>query len=331
MQTDDANRSTPWRVLLVGCGRIAGGFDGPDSPHTLTHAKAFTQHPDFELVACVDPDGSARQSFARKWGIRDAYQAIEPALEARTYDVVSICTPSILHADHVAAALLAQPKLIFCEKPFSTDPVKGAELADRAKHLGVPICVNYSRHWDPGMVALRAALMQNDWGTIRSVVISYNKGIINNGSHAIDLLRSLFGTVQIGGSFATVSDYSETDPTVAATLTVDGNTPVVLQLGHAGDFSLFEVQIVTEEGVITIEQGGQRIRERRRLPSPVFDGYRALDDGTFKDGGLLEALPRALDNCALFLQGTERLACDAAMAVETERFCHILAAMAQTD
>ena len=47
----------PLSVLIVGCGRIAGGFDEKRAPEefALSHAGAYSKRTDVVLAACVDP------------------------------------------------------------------------------------------------------------------------------------------------------------------------------------------------------------------------------------------------------------------------------------
>ena len=63
--------TTPYKVLIIGCGNIAGGFDvrHPSDAPPFGHAKAYLQHGGFSLVACVEPDASKRAAFQEQWGI----------------------------------------------------------------------------------------------------------------------------------------------------------------------------------------------------------------------------------------------------------------------
>ena len=62
------------KVLIVGCGQIAGGFDMSDEIDTktqypLSHAGAFNADKRFSLTACVEPDRYKRENFMRYWNI----------------------------------------------------------------------------------------------------------------------------------------------------------------------------------------------------------------------------------------------------------------------
>lgn len=58
----------PWRIGIVGCGRIADGWDHPrENGLVITHAQAYDNHPWFELAATVDPDAVRR--FQQAWAV----------------------------------------------------------------------------------------------------------------------------------------------------------------------------------------------------------------------------------------------------------------------
>ena len=60
----------PWRIGIVGCGRLAGGWDHPrENGLVTTHAQAYDNHPGFELVAAVDPDAGALRRFQQAWTV----------------------------------------------------------------------------------------------------------------------------------------------------------------------------------------------------------------------------------------------------------------------
>ena len=49
------------KTLIVGCGKIAGGYDQMSIDSTIkTHAKAYSQNPDFQIDACVEPDNEKK-------------------------------------------------------------------------------------------------------------------------------------------------------------------------------------------------------------------------------------------------------------------------------
>ncbi len=176
--------SGPLKALIVGCGRIAGGFDeyGPDSA-VLSHAGAYQRHSGFEIVACVEPDTECRDGFAKTWAVPAAFSNLDKCLEADTpFDVASVCVPTANHGAILERLLDTEVKAVFCEKPL-TDDVAGSERLIKAyAEAGVLLAVNYLRRWDPSVVALRHEIESGEWGQVRTAMGYYTKGVLNNGS-----------------------------------------------------------------------------------------------------------------------------------------------------
>ena len=322
--------ATKLRVLLIGCGNIAGGFDADAAPGAppRTHASAYLRHVGFSLEACVEPDAAKRTAFVRRWGIARAYANIGEALAAGAgFDVISICSPTTAHHDDGVAALSLRPRLLFCEKPVCDSLTQAEDLVRRCAAQGVLLAVNHNRRWDPEVVRLRGELASGRWGALRSVSGHYNKGVLNNGSHMIDLLHDLIGPLEPRHAGVPLYDYWPDDPTVPALLRAHGGVEVSLSAGHAADYSLFELQFVTERAMIAMEDGGMRWRRRLAAPSPQFAGYRALPEGEFGPGGYLDTMSNAVANIHDALRGGAALASDGESALAAQRLCERLRAM----
>jgi hypothetical protein len=137
----------------------------------------------------------------------------------------------------------------------------------------------------------------------------------------LDLLLNLFGTLQITYVGQAVSDHAEADPSVDACLkTVDG-VPIQLNLAHAQDYALFEMQIVTEKGVIAMEDGGARWRFRTAAPSAQLPGYNFLNHGEWlvPDGSPM--LRNAVANLHDALSYGATLACTGLHALQAQSLC----------
>ena len=64
-------------------------------------------------------------------------------------DVVSICTPTFCHYDHLKEIIELKPKLIFCEKPLTENFLKSQEITSLCKKKNIILVVNFLRRWDP--------------------------------------------------------------------------------------------------------------------------------------------------------------------------------------
>lgn len=290
--------SGPLKALIVGCGRIAGGFDenGPDSA-VLSHAGAYQRHPGFEITACVEPDTKRREEFSKAWAVPAAFANLGECLQAGIpFDVASVCLPTANHGAVLERLLGTEVKAVFCEKPLTDDVAESERLIEAYAEARVLLAVNYIRRWDPSVAALRHEIASGDWGQVRTAMGYYTKGVLNNGSHLVDLAHLLRGPLSLDAVTGARTDHDPDDPTVDAVLRWEDGVALHLIGADARDMSLLEFHIVTERGAIGIEESGFTIRRRRIVPSPYFAGYRQLDRGQWATTEFETALYHAVDN-----------------------------------
>ncbi|MGH6680500.1 MAG: Gfo/Idh/MocA family protein, partial [Bradyrhizobium sp.] len=120
------------KVAIVGCGWVAG-----------TQAKeGFRARPDlFHLQACCDSAAERAQAFAAEYRIPRWASDFKEVISLPEIDVVSICTPPMLHHP-IAVAALAAGKHVICEKPFTSslallDDIRAAEAASRGRIMPI--------------------------------------------------------------------------------------------------------------------------------------------------------------------------------------------------
>ena len=313
-----------FKVLIIGCGNMAGGYDmlQPEEALPLAHAKAYMQHGGFEITACIDPNAQQREIFQNRWQVPQGFASLNAlSHQSGQFDVISICSPSMFHASDIQAALALQPQLIFCEKPVTLSLAQTQKVIDDCSAQQVLLAVNYSRRWSPEVIQLKQELSKGQWGAVRSVSAVYNKGLLNNGSHMVDLLLNLLGPVRVTYTGHSVYDHFQNDPSVDVCLqTVDG-APIQLNVAHAQDYALFEMQIVTAKGVISMEDGGARWRSRRAESSKQLPGYSFLNYGEWLEPKGSYALTAAVANVYNALTKGEELACTGDHALQAQTLC----------
>jgi len=108
-------------------------------------------------------------------------------------------------------ALRLKPKLIFCEKPVTSSvaqterPSQSAQenIRSRESHAGL----------GPDISKLQAGMRAGQWVVcVRSRFLQ--QGILNNGSHMLDLLHRLIGPMDIVKVGKPIQDFFADDPTV---------------------------------------------------------------------------------------------------------------------
>ena len=320
------------RVLLVGCGNIAGRFDmaRPADAWPVTQAGAFRRHGGYELTACVDPDEQARLAFAAHWDIPRHAPSLE-ALGPRPgeFDVIGLCSPTALHHAHLALVLPLKPCVIFCEKPLALGLQESARWEQACKAQGITLVVNYTRQWDPSAIRLIEEVRGGRWGAVRSAVGYYNKGVLNNGGHLVDLLLRLLGPLEVIAAATPVHDHWDNDPTVSGLLrSKEGQVPICLAPANAKDYALFELELVCEMGVIRMRNGGMQWETRHAAASPHFSGYRALAGVDASDGAYLQAMTLAVTDIHQHLSHGTPTRSAGAHALAIQAICEQLLAAA---
>jgi len=257
-----------------------------------------------------------------EWRVPAGFRSLdELARGGERFDVISICSPTGCHARDVHASLSLRPKLIFCEKPIAPTLAESEDLVRECGEAGVFLAVNYTRRWDPSVADLRQGMAQGRWGVLRSVVGYYNKGLLNNGSHMLDLLHLLLGPLRVVRAGRAVDDFFPDDPTMPVWLEAAGSLPVQIACAHAADFAFFELQLVFARAVITMEEGGLFWRERSVADSETFAGYRAPGEGVRRAGGYAQSMLRSVDNIFGAVRHAQPLASNGESALAAQRLC----------
>jgi predicted dehydrogenase len=189
------------RFAIIGCGRIA-------QRHAV-HIKSRGV-----LAAVCDVIKEKADQLAREHGAIPFY-SIDELLKAEAgLDVVSVCTPNGLHAEHSIKALRAGFHVL-CEKPMAlqvSDCLKMIEAADEA---GKRLFIIKQNRYNPPVVAVKKALDEGRLGKIYSFQLNcfWNRGMdyytnswkgtlkLDGGtlftqfSHFIDLLYWMIGDI----------------------------------------------------------------------------------------------------------------------------------------
>jgi predicted dehydrogenase len=265
----------PHRVLIVGLGQIGLGYDLELDPALVySHARAFSQHPAFDLVGGVDGSEQQRARLTQHYGCA-AYADMGSALAQQAVDVLVIAAPTPLHGAILQQALaLAQPRLVLCEKPLSYDIGEARTLVQACQERGVALYVNYIRRSDAAVIEVRRRL---DAGLIAGPlkgVCWYSKGFQHNGSHFFNLLEYWLGPMRCAHLIepGRLWEGSDPEPDVQVSFR-DGQ--VVFLAAREESFSHYTLELVAANGRLRYEQGGQRV-EWQAAGAGTIKGYRVL-------------------------------------------------------
>ena len=308
-------------VLIVGAGRIGAFYDKPGQEQILSHAHAFSSHPDFELAGFVDPNLEAGERAAILWG-GQAFPDLASAFAHRgSIDVVVVAVPDELHALTLDQLAESTVRLIFAEKPFTQSESQAQAVVDRLSQRGLPIVVNYSRRFVPQFAEMKQRI-SSEFGRLLRGTAYYGKGSLHNGSHLINLLLFLFGDIKVCRSLdRPLLDWSSADPTGSALLqTSDGGTIGVWAV-DSQLLTIFELDLLFENARVRMTNSGQTLEIQIVVADPLFAGYRILGPSESFATELFQSLKYARQNILDILNGTASSLSPVEDALRTHRLC----------
>jgi len=275
------------------------------------------------MVACVDRNPEKLSKFMEHWDIPFGFCSFEEAkASGLNFDIVCICTPTEAHYSDLWNAIELEPDLIFCEKPLTSGIESSQKIVGVLEDLGILLAVNYIRRWDSYTRELKRAIDGSIYGRVTSVCCSYNKGILNNGSHMVDLMRFLLGDLELMSVGAASIDYDDRDPTISAMLRSGDDVQVAL-IGAvpAKNFSIFEASLTFEKGIVCMLDGGLNWSYREVIDSLNFSQYRVLGRHSVREGTLNYSMRNAVDNIWSALKEGGNLKSSGENALQAQQLC----------
>ena len=147
---------TKINFALIGCGRIAH-----------RHAENILKFAN--LLAVCDSEKHKADEFAEQYQCQ-AYYTIEELLKAQEeVNIVSICTPNGLHAQHSILAL-NYGKHVLCEKPMAINVHDCGEMIKTAEKNNKRLFVIKQNRFNPPVAAVKS-LIENNQIKIQNFVV----------------------------------------------------------------------------------------------------------------------------------------------------------------
>jgi len=266
-----------YKAGIVGCGRIGSEFDDdPKRKQISTHAGAYRDVDDVELIAACDLDKDKLERCGKRWQIPLLYQDLGEMLKNK-FDILSICTPSTSHLDIVKEAVKSGVKAIFCEKPIADSLQSAGEMIRLCHSNGVILQIDHQRRFDRFHQEVRDFIQDGKLGRIQQVSFYYTAGIANTGSHMFDLLRFFFGDVMWVQAV-----YSKNDSRKLDDPNVDGmmqfcNLPFcTIQSCDVQSYLIFEMDCLGTRGRLKITRSGFGIEYYDVGESKMYSGYNEV-------------------------------------------------------
>ena len=305
-------------AAIIGLGKVGQGYDYDqiDDSYIKTHATGFSSHEAFDLVAAVDSDALQCKRFEEKFGC-PAYQDVKTMLSLHHPQVISIATPTNLHHQVFQEVMNDKPEAVLCEKPISDSLKNARHMLELAEESECALLVNYTRRFDPGVILLKETIQNGEIGEIYKGTAWYSKGFLNNGSHFVDLLSFLFGGVEQIKVLDKGRKWDGKDPEPDVCIRF-GKIVIYFLSAREECFSLFDMELVGDRGMIRYTEGGASIEVRQSLPHPDYSGYKILNPEKRIIHSYMERCQwNVLDNLNQFLIGKSPLNSDGRSAIET--------------
>jgi UDP-N-acetyl-2-amino-2-deoxyglucuronate dehydrogenase len=194
---------TKLKFAIIGCGRIAE-----------RHAEHITKQS--SLIAICDTNEERRTLFAEKYGCK-TYLTIDELLQhEKNIDLVAICSPNGLHAEHTIKALRAGINVL-CEKPMAINVADCKQMIVEAEKANKHLFIVKQNRFNKPIAALKKIIDEGKLGKIINVQLNCfwnrndryyessnwkGKKLLDGGtlytqfSHFIDLLYWMIGDIE---------------------------------------------------------------------------------------------------------------------------------------
>ncbi len=161
------------RIGILGTGNIAP-----------LNVAGYLEHPQCDVVAVCDNRLDKARAAADEWGASKVYTDIEQLLTDDEIDAVEVLTPTMLHKEHVIAALRAG-KHVSCQKPIANSVADGREMAAVASETGRTLRIAECNFGYPPLVKAKELIRAGAIGhptmcRIKTVVANTDTSFQNN-------------------------------------------------------------------------------------------------------------------------------------------------------
>jgi predicted dehydrogenase len=183
------------RLTLEGAmkvGLLGTGFG-------TAHAHIYHTHPEVSDVVVFGRTPAKLQAFAHKFGYTTTTD-LAAIYDDPTIDLVDVCLPTSLHAEHVTRALQAG-KHVLCELPLAATMDDARRVLDAQAASDRQVFVDMFGRFDPATEFLHTAIAQGNYGELKTLAIELRSALLSEGyqigldSIAMDVLHSSLDTI----------------------------------------------------------------------------------------------------------------------------------------
>ncbi len=189
------------RIGIVGCGQIG-----------RWHLDSYKKNPQAKVVGVADTDFKRAEAFAKEVGATP-YSSHTEMIVGKVLDGVSLCTVPSSHKD-IVVDLLNAGIHVLCEKPLAVSLKQADEMTKKADETKRLLLTAFKFRFFDEVIKAQTLINQGGLGKVVSFRLMFGGyldmtgswfvqkqlsggGVImDNGPHAVDLVRFLFGDIR---------------------------------------------------------------------------------------------------------------------------------------
>jgi predicted dehydrogenase len=160
----------------------------------IAHARIYHTHPQVSDVVVFGRTPAKLRAFADEFGYATTTD-LASIYDDPAVDLVDVCLPTPLHAEHAVRALEAG-KHVLCELPLSATMDDARRIVDAQAAGDRQVFVDMFGRFDPATEFLHTAIAQGRHGTLKTLSIELRTALLWEGyqigldSIAMDVLHS---------------------------------------------------------------------------------------------------------------------------------------------
>ncbi|MCX6648477.1 MAG: Gfo/Idh/MocA family oxidoreductase [Candidatus Bathyarchaeota archaeon] len=277
------------KVAIIGCGSWG-----------RNHARVYRELPGVELLAVSDLNPQTAKQIGDLYHV-SYYTDPTTVIDDPNIDLISICTPTITHAE-IAVAAIEAGKHVLVEKPMTNTVAEAQHLISTAKRNNQKLAIGFVERFNP---AVQEAIKRVSEGQIGEVILAHTQrvsrsperigdvGVIKDlAIHDIDIVDQLFedeaqSVFAVAGSIQhKYEDYAQINISFGnnknALVSTNWLTPRKIRtLMITGTEGILNVEYITQQ--ITIENNNQLVQPYLPYKEPLMLELKSLTDAVRDD------------------------------------------------
>ena len=257
-------------VAVIGCGSWG-----------RNHIRVYNDLGNASITAIADMNTATAKEFGERYSV-DWYTEPEKVFERDDVEAISICTPTVTHADLAMQAIEAG-KHVLVEKPMTNTTDEAKELINAAKRQGVHLAVGFVERFNP---AVSEAMNIISKGEVGEVILAHTRrvsrrplrigdvGVIKDlAIHDIDIVNQLFKS-KAKNVFASAGSIAHDFEDYANIIVCfDNNKSAFIETNWLTPRKVRTLTITGTEGLINVEYITQQIivENNERLYQPFLN------------------------------------------------------------